>query len=107
MVKTIFAGKDREQAHARWREVAGKLHDRFRDVAGLMDETVHDGLARMTFAKSLHSKTQGDTRSCTTSRRTLRQDANKCLFPVWTGKRLKRIGKMTGVTESRMKGYSI
>jgi len=37
VVKTVFAETDRDQAHARWREVADSLRDRFRDVAELMD----------------------------------------------------------------------
>ena len=51
-VKTVFAEKDRDQAHARWREVADSLRDRFRDVAELMDEAEHD----VAFDKSLRSK---------------------------------------------------
>ena len=45
VVKTVFAEKDRDQAHARWREVADNLRERFRDVAELMDEAEHDVLA--------------------------------------------------------------
>ena len=56
VVKTVFAEKDRDQAHARWREVANNLRDRFPDVAGLMDEAEHDVLAYMTFDESLRSK---------------------------------------------------
>ena len=37
VVKTVFAETDRDQAHARWREVADSLRDRFRDVAELME----------------------------------------------------------------------
>ena len=55
-VKTVFAETDRDQAHARWREVADSLRERFRDVAELMDEAEHDVLAYMTFDKSLRSK---------------------------------------------------
>ena len=59
VVKTVFAEKDRDQAHARWREVADNLRDRFRDVAELMDEAEHDVLAYMAFprepAPKLHS----------------------------------------------------
>jgi transposase-like protein len=36
VVKTVFAEKDRDQAYARWREVADNLRERFRDVAELM-----------------------------------------------------------------------
>ena len=56
MVKTVFAEKDSDQAHARWREVADNLRDRFRDVAELMDEAEHDVLAYMAFDESLRSK---------------------------------------------------
>ncbi|RFU14507.1 IS256 family transposase [Rhodobacteraceae bacterium W635] len=55
-VKTVFAETDRNQVHARWREVADSLRERFRDVAELMDEAEHDVLAYMTFDKSLRSK---------------------------------------------------
>jgi hypothetical protein len=37
VVKTVFAETDRDQAHARWREVADSLRDRFRDEAALME----------------------------------------------------------------------
>ena len=40
VVKTVFAEKDRDQAHARWREVADNLRDRFRDVAELMERAI-------------------------------------------------------------------
>ena len=56
VVKTVFAEKDRDQAHARWREVADSLRERFRDVAELMDEAEHDVLAYMAFDESLRSK---------------------------------------------------
>ncbi len=56
VVKTVFAEKDRDQAHARWREVADNLRERFRDVAELMDEAEHDVLAYMAFDESLRSK---------------------------------------------------
>ena len=56
VVKTVFAEKDRDQAHARWREVADNLRDRFRDVAELMDAAEHDVLAYMAFDESLRSK---------------------------------------------------
>ena len=56
VVKTVFAEKERDQAHARWREVADNLRDRFRDVAELMDEAEHDVLAYMAFDESLRSK---------------------------------------------------
>ena len=56
VVKTVFAEKDRDQAHARWREVADSLRDRFRDVADLMDEAEHDVLAYMAFDESLRAK---------------------------------------------------
>jgi len=56
VVKTVFAEKDRDQAHARWHEVADSLRDRFRDVAELMDEAEHDVLAYMAFEESLRSK---------------------------------------------------
>ncbi len=56
VVKTVFAEKDRDQAHARWREVADNLRDRFRDVAELMDAADHDVLAYMAFDESLRSK---------------------------------------------------
>jgi len=56
VVKTVFAEKDRDPAHARWREVADNLRDRFRDVAELMDEAEHDVLAYMAFDESLRSK---------------------------------------------------
>ena len=36
-VKTVFAETDRDQAHARWREVADSLRERFRDAAELME----------------------------------------------------------------------
>ena len=42
VVKTVFAEKDRDQAHARWREVADSLRERFRHVAEFMDEAEHD-----------------------------------------------------------------
>ena len=58
VVKTVFAEKDRDQAHARWREVADNLRDRFRDVAELMDEAEHDALGYMAFDKRLRSKLQ-------------------------------------------------
>ena len=56
VVKTVFAEKDRDQAHARWREVADSLRERFRDVAELMDEAEHDVLAYMAFDENLRSK---------------------------------------------------
>ena len=56
VVKTVFAEKDRDHAHARWREVADNLRNRFPDVAGLMDDAGHDLLAYMVFDESLHSK---------------------------------------------------
>lgn len=56
VVKTVFAEKDRDQAHVRWREVADSLRERFRDVAELMDEAEHDVLAYMAFDESLRSK---------------------------------------------------
>lgn len=56
VVKTVFAEKDRNQAHLRWREVADNLRDRYRDVAELMDEAEHDVLAYMAFDESLRSK---------------------------------------------------
>ncbi len=70
VVKTVFAETDRDQAHARWREVADNLRDRFRDVAKLMDgegvkrsirgidrsRNEHDVLAYMAFDESLRSK---------------------------------------------------
>ena len=57
VVKTVFAEKERDQAHARWREVADNLRDRFRDVAELMDEAEHDVLGlTMAFDESLRSK---------------------------------------------------
>lgn len=56
VVKTVFAETDRDQAHARWREVADNLRDRFRDVAELMDEAEHDVLAYMAYDESLRSK---------------------------------------------------
>ena len=56
VVKTVSAEKGRDQAHLRWREVAGSLRDRFRDVAELLDEAEHDVLAYMAFDESLRSK---------------------------------------------------
>ena len=56
VVKTVFAEKERDQAHVRWREVADNLRERFRDVAELMDEAEHDVLAYMAFDESLRSK---------------------------------------------------
>ncbi len=70
VVKTVFAEKDRDQRHPRWREVADNLRDRFRDVAELMDgegverslrgsdrsPNEHDVLAYMAFDESLRSK---------------------------------------------------
>ena len=68
VVKTVFAETDRDQAHARWREVAESLRERFRDVAELMERALsaigprtmasaeHDVLAYMTFDESLRSK---------------------------------------------------
>ena len=56
VLKTVFAEKDRDQAHTRWREVADSLRDRFRDVAELMDDAEHDVLAYMAFDESLRSK---------------------------------------------------
>ena len=56
VVKTVFAETDRDQAHARWREVADSLRERFRDVAELMDVAEHDVLAYMAFDESLRSK---------------------------------------------------
>ena len=56
VVTTVFAETDRDQAHARWREVADSLRDRFRDVAEPMDEAEHDVLACMAFDESLRSK---------------------------------------------------
>ncbi len=70
VVKTAFAEKDRDQAHARWREVADSLRGRFRNVAELMDgkgvkrsvrgtdrgANEHDVLAYMAFDESLRSK---------------------------------------------------
>lgn len=55
-VKTIFAEKDREAAHKRWREVADGLRDRFPDVATLMDDAEHDVLAYMAFDSELRRK---------------------------------------------------
>jgi transposase-like protein len=40
VVKTVFAEKDRDQADARWREVADSLRERFRDVAELMERAL-------------------------------------------------------------------
>ena len=70
VVKTVFAETDRDQAHARWREVADSLRERFRDVAELMDgegvkrslrwsdrsPNEHDVLAYMAFDESLRTK---------------------------------------------------
>ena len=56
VVKTVFAETDRDQAHARWREVADSLRERFRDVAELIDEAEHDVLAYMTFDETLRAK---------------------------------------------------
>lgn len=55
-VKTIFAEKDRDAAHKRWREVADGLRDRFPDVATLMDDAEHDVLAYMAFDGELRRK---------------------------------------------------
>ena len=55
-VKTVFAETDRDQAHARWREVADSLRERFRDAAELMDDAEYDVLAYMAFDESLRSK---------------------------------------------------
>ncbi len=49
VVKTVFAEKDHDQAHLRWREVADSLRDRFRDIAELRDEAEHDVLAYMAY----------------------------------------------------------
>ena len=59
VVKTVFAEKDRDRAHLRWREVADNLRDRFRDVAERMDEAEHDILAYMAFDESLRAKLHG------------------------------------------------
>ena len=40
VVKTVFAETDRDQAHARWREVADSLRERFRDVAELIERAL-------------------------------------------------------------------
>ncbi len=56
VVKTVLAETDRDQAHARWREVADNLRDRFRDVAELMDKAEHGALAYMAFNESLRVK---------------------------------------------------
>ncbi len=55
-VKTIFAEKERDAAHKRWREVADGLRDRFPDVATLMDDAEHDVLAYMAFDGELRRK---------------------------------------------------
>jgi transposase-like protein len=69
VVKTVFAETDRDQAHARWREVADSLRERFRDVAELRDgegvtrslrgndrsPNEHDVLADMAFDESLRA----------------------------------------------------
>lgn len=55
-VKTASAEKDREQAHARCREVADSLRGRFRDAAESMDEAKQDVLVNMAFDESLRSK---------------------------------------------------
>jgi len=55
-VKTIFAEKDRDAAHKRWREVADGLRGRFPDVAKLMDDAEHDVLAYMAFDGELRRK---------------------------------------------------
>ena len=55
-VKTVFAEKDRDQAHTGWREVADRLRDRFRGVAELMDDAEHEVLSHMAFDESLRSK---------------------------------------------------
>ncbi|MFC3119682.1 transposase [Jhaorihella thermophila] len=54
-----IAEKDRNQAHARWHEVADSLRGRFRDVAELMGEAEHDVLAWMAHDESLRSKLRG------------------------------------------------
>ena len=56
VVKTVFAEKNRDQAHARWREVADNLRDWFRDVAELMDTAEHNVLAYTAFDESLRPK---------------------------------------------------
>jgi transposase-like protein len=56
VVKTVFAEKDRDQAHARWREVADNLRERLRDVAELMDEAEHEVLAYMAFDEGLRTQ---------------------------------------------------
>ena len=72
-VKTVFAEKNRDQAHARWREVADSLRDRVRDVAELMDgegvkrslrwsdhgPNEHGVLAHMAFDETLRAKLHG------------------------------------------------
>jgi transposase-like protein len=62
VVKTVSAEKDRDQAHARWREVANNLRERFRDVAELMDEAEHDVLAYMAFEEGLRSQLHSTNR---------------------------------------------
>ena len=62
VVKTVFAEKDRDQAHVRWREVADSLRERFRDVAELMGEAEHDVLAYMAFDESLRAPAAEDAR---------------------------------------------
>jgi putative transposase len=56
LVRTVFAQRDRQDAHAQWREVADKLRDNFPDVASLMDDAEHDVLAYMAFHRDLHTK---------------------------------------------------
>jgi transposase-like protein len=59
VVKPVFAEKDRDQAHARWREVADSLRERFRHVAEPMDEAEPEVLAYMPFDDSLRAKLHG------------------------------------------------
>lgn len=56
LVRTVFAQRDRQDAHVQWHEVADKLRDNFADVASLMDEAEHDVLAYMAYDRDLHTK---------------------------------------------------
>lgn len=56
LVRTVFAQRDRQDAHVQWREVADKLRDNFPDAASLMNDAEHDVLAYMAFERDLHTK---------------------------------------------------
>ncbi|GMG85352.1 hypothetical protein LNKW23_45720 [Paralimibaculum aggregatum] len=58
-VMTVLAGKGRDHAHARWREVADSLRGRFRGVTEPMEQAEHDVLACMALDETLRARLHG------------------------------------------------